>query len=151
MHHPALTIRPARAEEAPTIRDLVRQARLDPTQLRWNQFLIAEAEGQLVGIGQLRRYGAVQELGSLVVVPDWRSRGVGRALIQALVTHRTGPLFLECAAHLAPYYETAGFQRVPWYRVPWPLKAKFALSTTVASFFGGVATLRFEDAVEERG
>lgn len=150
MHHPALTIRPARAEEAPIIQDLVRQARLDPTQLRWNQFLMAEAEGQLVGIGQLRRYGAVQELGSLVVVPEWRSRGVGRALIRALVAQRTGPLFLECAAPLAPYYEAVGFQRVPWYQIPWPLKAKFALSTTVASFFGGVATLRFEEEADKR-
>lgn len=150
---PAWSLRPARAADAPTIRALVRGERLDPTQLRWQQFLVAEAAGTIVGVGQLRRYGAVQELGSLVVVPPWRGQHVGQALVRALVAQRSGPLYLECASARAPYYERLGFRRLPWYRVPWPLKAKFALSFLFGKLAGGVTAMRYERApsAEESG
>jgi amino-acid N-acetyltransferase len=109
---------------------------LDPTQLRWQQFLVAETGGEIVGVGQLRRYGNVEELGSLVVSEAWRARGVGGALVRALIERRRGPLYLECEARRVPYYGKFGFRRLPWYLVPWPLKVKFGLSYYVSRLFG---------------
>ena len=139
-----LTMRPAREEDEATIQAMVREADLDPSQLRWSQFLVVEEAGQFIGVGQLRRYGSVQELGSLVVRPEWQGIGVGAALVQALVARREGLLFLECVTAMAPYYEKFGFRRVKWYNVPWPLKAKFGLSSLVGSFFGGLVPMRYE-------
>src|SRR5688572_16474363 len=83
LSHPA--IRPAREEDRSVIRAMVHQERLDPTQLRWQQYIVAETKGQIIGAGQLRRYGNVAELGSLVVMEAWRMRGIGGALVRALI------------------------------------------------------------------
>ncbi|MGB0389582.1 MAG: GNAT family N-acetyltransferase [Ardenticatenaceae bacterium] len=154
-----VTIRPAREEDEATIQAMVREARLDPSQLRWSQFLVAlvpdaalrqaqepgqKSRAQFIGVGQLRRYGAVQELGSLLVLPEWREKGIGAALVRALVARREGLLFLECVTAMAPYYEKFGFRRVKWYNVPWPLKAKFGLSSLIGWFFGGLVAMRYE-------
>lgn len=139
-----MTIRAAREEEAERVIGMVRQARLDPTQLRWQQFLVACQGEEIVGVGQLRRYGTAQELGSLVVLPAWRGKGIGGRLIGALVARREGPLFLECERSLGSYYQQFGFRVIKWYEVPWPLKAKFGLSSLVAFFFGGIRSMRYE-------
>jgi N-acetylglutamate synthase-like GNAT family acetyltransferase len=48
------------------------------------RFWVAEDGGRLVGAIGLERYGADGLLRSLVVAPDWRGRGVGAALVEAL-------------------------------------------------------------------
>lgn len=50
-------------------------------------FVIGVApDGQVVGVGALRRYGiALAEVRSLAVRPDFRERGMGRAIVEALL------------------------------------------------------------------
>ncbi len=145
-----LTLRSASAQDEAAIRRMVRQARLDPTQLRWENFLVAEQAGQLVAVGQLRRYGAVQELGSLVVQPGRQGEGIGGALVRTLVARREGELFLECDHKLAPYYARYGFVPLPWHAVPWPLRAKFALTTLLSRLFGArIAVMTFRNSAAE--
>ncbi len=128
-----LTVRPATQEDQTLVRSMIREARLDPTQLHWSHFVVAEVAGQIVGIGQLRPFGRVEELGSLAVRPEWQGKSIGAALVQALIARRQGPLYLECVGSRATYYEMFAFRRVPWYKVPWPLKGKFALTSLLAS------------------
>jgi hypothetical protein len=66
------------------------------------------------------------------------------------VAQREGPLFLECERSLSPYYQQFGFRAIKWYEVPWPLKAKFALSSLVGFFFGGLTTMRYEGKLKQR-
>lgn len=57
-------IRPASAQDIKSIRMLVWSAKLDPTQLRWQQFWIIECDRKLAACGQLRNFAGAQELGT---------------------------------------------------------------------------------------
>ena len=129
-------LRPARAEDMDTIRALVRAEELDPTQLRWEQFWVIACDGEVVACGQLRNFPGAQELGSLVVAPEWRGRGLGAALMEQLVAEASKPLYLECPAHMADYYAGFGFVPVAWRTLPPALKAKFGLSKIASAVFG---------------
>ena len=89
MHAPeALAIRPAAADEAEAIRRLVRaQPRMNPTGLDWRNFVVVvRPDGRLAGCVQLRPAGAgAVELGSLVVAPAERGKGLAGRLIAAVL------------------------------------------------------------------
>ena len=112
-----------------SIRLLVFRAKLDPTQIRWQQFWVVECDGRLVACGQLRNFSGTQELGSLVVAPDWRGRGLGTMLTQHLIEQATQPLYLECLGQrLAQFYSRFGFVPISFQDLPPALKPKFGLS-----------------------
>lgn len=143
-----ITIRPARREEQARIRQVItKDANLDPTDLNWANFVIAEgADGRWAGLGQIRRAGKCNELGSLYVRPDLRGQGIAGAIIGALVADEPGEIYLECAGRLVPFYERFGFERVPWQSVPMPLKIKAGIGHTLGKLFGmELATMRLVD------
>jgi len=122
-------IRRATAKDLWPIRKLVLSAKLDPTQLRWQQFWVIECDGELIACGQLRTFGEVQELGSIVVAKNWRNQGLGTTLSKYLIEQATQPLYLECLGQqLAKFYSRFGFVSVSWKSLPRPLKLKFGLS-----------------------
>jgi amino-acid N-acetyltransferase len=122
-------LRPACAKDIWPIRKLVLSAKLDPTQLRWSQFWAIECEGRIVACGQLRSFSGAQELGSLVVAPAWRGRGLGSFLAEHLIEQATQPLYLECLGNrLARFYTRLGFVAIAWQDLPQSLKWKFGIS-----------------------
>jgi ribosomal protein S18 acetylase RimI-like enzyme len=46
---------------------------------------VATLGGEIVGFGQMTRWGNRGEISNLVVHPDWRSKGVGTTLIRRLM------------------------------------------------------------------
>ena len=129
-------VRTAGPGDAAAIRQMVRAARLDPTQLRWPQFLVIERDGAIIACGQLRRFRGAQELGSLVVVPSWQGRGLGGLLVRHLIARATAPLYLECQGALVAYYARFGFTSVSWRTIPArDLRLKFALSALFSRLF----------------
>jgi amino-acid N-acetyltransferase len=122
-------IRPATAKDIWAIRKMVFSAKLEPTQLRWEQFWLIECDAKLVACGQLRNFDGAQELGSLVVLPAWRKRGLGTYLTKYLIARATKPLYLECLGKkLANYYSRFGFVPISWHDIPKSLKFKFGIS-----------------------
>ncbi|BAY90626.1 MULTISPECIES: GNAT family N-acetyltransferase [unclassified Tolypothrix] len=122
-------LRKATSEDNWPIRLLVLSAKLDPTQLRWQQFWVIECNGKLAACGQLRNFDDTQELGSLVVAPAWRDRGLGSLLTQHLIATATQPLYLECLGQrLAEFYSRFGFVAIAFEELPRSLKSKFGLS-----------------------
>ncbi|MGQ4645805.1 GNAT family N-acetyltransferase [Lyngbya aestuarii] len=112
-----------------SIRKLVLSAKLDPTQLQTQQFWVVKCDGVLVACGQLRNFSGAQELGSLVVVPAWRGRGLGTLVTKHLIEQATQPLYLECLGNkLVHFYSRLGFVPVSWQELPQSLKFKFGLS-----------------------
>jgi GNAT superfamily N-acetyltransferase len=93
---PRCVLRRASAKDICLIFNLVLSEKLDPTQLDWQQFWVIEREGHFVACGQLRNFPGAQELGTLVVVPAWRGRGLGSFLVKYLIQEATQPLYLEC-------------------------------------------------------
>jgi amino-acid N-acetyltransferase len=124
-------IRPACAKDQAVIRSMVHAEPLDPTHLHWSGFLVAVTmNGSIVGIGQVRPHLAGRELGSLVVVPEWRGKGVASALVRALLNRERGPVFLQTTASKVDFYRRFGFETVDsWSDAPWPLVLKASLAS----------------------
>ncbi|MDX2161873.1 MAG: GNAT family N-acetyltransferase [bacterium] len=120
-------IRPAAAADAWTIRRMVLREGLDPTTLKWQHFLVAEHAGEIIGVGQIKRYGGLEELGSLVVKKPHRGRGIAAQLIAALEAQASRPLYLACAAHLRTFYEQFGYQVIPLDDAPRALRWKLRI------------------------
>jgi amino-acid N-acetyltransferase len=115
----AVTIRPATAADAWTIRRIVWQARINPTGLNWRRFLVAEEAGRVVGVAQVKPHaGGSRELASLAVVPERQGAGTGSALIRALLGREGRPLYLSCRRELVSYYARFGFREVGWPELP---------------------------------
>jgi ribosomal protein S18 acetylase RimI-like enzyme len=47
--------------------------------------IVAEADGEIIGFGQLSRWGWRGEICNLIVREGWRSQGIGAALIHCLI------------------------------------------------------------------
>lgn len=148
---PECVLRPASAEDIWTIRKLVLSAKLDPTQIRWSQFWVIECEGNLVACGQLRSFTGAQELGSLVVAPAWRGRGLGTYLAKHLMDSATQPLYLEClGSGLAEFYTRLGFVPISWQELPQSLKLKFGISQLASALIPliSVQIMHYQPATE---
>jgi N-acetylglutamate synthase-like GNAT family acetyltransferase len=131
-----LHIRPATAADQPLIRQWVRREQLDPTTLQWQNFLMAERAGEVVGFGQVRPYPRCRELGSLVVHPEYRGQHIGEALVQALLAREAGIVYLECEQHNEAFYARFGFRRIPWHAAPPPLRWKNLFGSLLARLAG---------------
>lgn len=126
-------LRPAQMRDAWSIRRLVFSAWLDPTQIRWEQFWVIECDRHLIGCGQLREFGAGQELGSVVIHSQWRHRGLGTALTQHLMQKADRPLYLECLGdRLLQFYTRLGFVDADWDTMPVSMKKKFQTTRWLA-------------------
>lgn len=88
--------------------------------LDWRRFRVAKtAEDQFIGCGQLKPHGdGSLELASIAVIPEWRKRGVARALIHTLKDAAPRPLYLTCLSGMGPFYKKFGFQAIGGAELP---------------------------------
>lgn len=108
------TIRPAVQQDQSSIRSLILTARINPTRLEWQRFVVAvDDQNALIGCGQVKPHrDGSRELSSVAVDENWRGRGVARALIEWLMANNEPPLWLTCRSGLMPLYERFGFREV---------------------------------------
>ncbi len=106
------TLRPATADDADAIKSLVRSVRINPMDLDWRRFLLASSsDGELVACGQVKPHtDGTLELASVAVHPEWRGRGLARAVIERLLSDSPRPLYLTCRSDLEPLYRKFGFR-----------------------------------------
>lgn len=131
------TIRPAREEEAAQIRDLIHLVGINPMGLDWKRFVVAvDDQDRMIGCGQLKPHGQdILELASIAVYPEHRGKGIGRAIIEALLKDPRRPLYLMCESSNGPLYEKFGFQVISYKEMPryFQRMSKLAgLATTLA-------------------
>lgn len=134
-----LTIRPARQEDQETIVSFIRQAKLNPRNLNWQNFLVAEENNELVGIRQVKVYErGTREVASGFVLPGYRRQGISAQLMRALLARETGPLYAMANEERAPYYEQFGFRRVDVNQLPSDFRIEYRIGrivTTLLSLF----------------
>ncbi len=117
-HHtqPAnVALRPATAADQSTIEAIIHDAQINPRNLDWPNFLIAEdtMSKQIVGIGQIKPHDdGTRELASIAVIPDRQGQGIARMIIEALLARESGILFLICEQHNEGLYQRFGFARL---------------------------------------
>lgn len=140
-----MLIRPATEADRSAILGLMRPRDYNRVNLRPECFLVAEEDGVVIGIGQIKRHrDGTPELASLVVAAARRGQGIGHALVRALVARHQGPLYLFCLATLESFYAAVGFQQVARRQLPLPLAFIHGLGNTVGRLpqLGGGARLQ---------
>jgi len=129
-----ITIRPASASDATAIHSRCFADRPDDLARAHLNFclkhahvecLVALADGEIAGFGELTIRRGVAEIGNLAVQPAYRRRGVGRLLLEALQerARRRGVETLEIGAGastpwLVAFYRRLGFQPARKIRLP---------------------------------
>ena len=105
-------LRPAEQADDAAIHAMIRKERLNPLAITWSHFVLAVTQsGEIIGCCQVKTHrDGSRELASLVVCPEWRGRGVARLLIEYLLEHNPGTLYLTCMDRLEPLYQRFGFQ-----------------------------------------
>jgi N-acetylglutamate synthase-like GNAT family acetyltransferase len=125
-------IRRAASADQPAITALVRRSGLNPINVRWQNFVVADDAGRVVGVAQLRpRADGSRELASLAVQPDQRGKGVGSEMVQVLLLGQPAPIYLFCESELDAFYRRFGFEQIERNTLPAPLKRLFTAGTIV--------------------
>ena len=112
-------IRRAVEADQASITSIVRAAGINPLDLRWLRFLVADDRGRIIGVVQVKSHGdGSRELASLAVVPEYRGQGVGSALVRELLATEGESVYLTCADRLEGYYVRFGFRRLESTEMP---------------------------------
>jgi N-acetylglutamate synthase-like GNAT family acetyltransferase len=135
-----VTIRPATAADQDTIVRLIREADINPLDLKWPNFVLAvdNATGAVVGTGQIKHHGdGSDELASIATVPAYQHRGIAHQIIEHLLARHPGVLYLTCMDYLESLYQRFGFHTIgpdemtPYFkRITRLAKTFFVLSGT---------------------
>lgn len=133
---PSLTtrVRPATPDDLPRIERLLTESSLPLNGVRdaLKDFFVAEADGDVVGVAGLEVCCDDALLRSVAVQPDWRSRGVGRAVVTRAIAEaesrglRALYLLTTTAEH---YFPSFGFRKIARDEVPEAVRATDEFTT----------------------
>lgn len=123
-----LIIRPASKEDRLKIMSLVFKACLNPVNLNWRRFWVAEIEKQIVGVRQIKLHNnGIQEVASGVVIHRYRRQGISRLLMDDLLKGEGGTFYLMCDEKWSDYYKQFGFEREPLKGLPSNLQRQYQI------------------------
>ena len=127
-------IRRATAADQQGITRLVREARLNPRSLHWGRFVVAEVDGDLLGVAQVRRHrDGSHELASLVVRPEARGRGVAANMIEMVLDGEPGPVFMLVDRRFARHYQRWAFRPVEPSDLPTSMRRQLRIGRAVTA------------------
>ncbi len=134
-----ITIRPARQEDQDTLVSLIRRAKLNPRNLHWEHFLVAEENGKILGIRQVKVHGqGTREVASGFVLPEYRNQGISARLMRELLARENDSLYSMVDQKWLPYYEQFGFRQVAVSQLPPDFRKEYRtgrIVTFLISFF----------------
>ena len=130
----AATVRPATPADLPSVEQLLTSSSLPVTGVKecLQDFVVAEAEGQIVGVAGLEICCDDALLRSVAVHPEWRSKGVGRAVVTRAIAEaesrglRALYLLTTTAEH---YFPSFGFRKITREDVPADVSATEEFTT----------------------
>ena len=117
------TVRPATTADLPRVERLLQDSALplDGVREALSDFVVAESDGDLVGVAGLEICCDDALLRSVAVHPDWRSKGVGRALVTRAIADAEArgirALYLLTTTAEA-YFPSFGFTKIDRAAVP---------------------------------
>ncbi len=137
-------VRPARETDFAAIAQLLVESNLPDNGL-WQAMpntLLAENNGQVLGVFAFEHYGQNALLRSYAVAPAWRGRGVGKALWQELLKSASSKgitTFYLLTNTIAEMAERAGFERISRDDAPAAVRNSVEFSLNCCS---GAAVMR---------
>ena len=105
------------------IRETVERLRLDPEDLRPEQFITLRRNGRIIAFGRIKPYHETYELGSVAVVEEERGRGWGEMIVRQL-TGRFPQDEVYITTDIPQYFERLRFLQTAI--LPPELEAKIA-------------------------
>ena len=128
----SIIIRPAVEADQPTITSLIREARLNPRNLHWSHFLVAEEDGKIVGLRQVKIHrNGTREVASGLVIPEYQHQGISARLMHEILARENSPLYLMCNEKWVQYYEQFGFKRVALRELPTDFAREYRIGKTI--------------------
>ena len=93
----------------PLIESCIEEFRLDNEDVNYDQFIVAEEDGNVVGFGRVKPYRYCFELGCLAVIANYRNRGIGSSIVNRLMHDFPGD-DIWITTDIPRYFERFGFQ-----------------------------------------
>jgi len=104
-----IVLRDASPGDMPFIMEHLGKFLLDDEDIDFRQFIVAVENKEIVGFGRIRPHREVYELGSIGVVENRRSRGVGTLIIERLIDiFPVDDVYL--VTDIPGYFEKQGFR-----------------------------------------
>ena len=129
-----VVVRRARPDDQPVITAMVRRARLNPTGLHWEQFVVGERDGRAVGVAQLRRHSdGTNELASLAVEPGARGHGIATQMVDALLAGETAAVYALIDRRFVGHFARWGFGQVGPSELPRSAARTYVISRAVTT------------------
>jgi amino-acid N-acetyltransferase len=139
----SISIRPATAADQSDISRLIREARLNPRDLDWRRFVVADAEGTLVGCAQVRVHASgTRELASVAVTPDHQGSGIGGRLVESVLAREPGMVYLMTRRETGGYFERFGFRRIAAADAPSDFRRQFRIGQAITTIISPLARRR---------
>ena len=130
----AINIRSAKPEDQQTIVSLIHQAKLNPRNLHWEHFLVAEENGKIVGVRQVKVHAqGTREVASGFVLPEYRNQGISALLMNELLVREHGPLYSMIDQKWLRYYEQFGFRQVAADQLPSDFHKEYRIGRIITS------------------
>jgi N-acetylglutamate synthase-like GNAT family acetyltransferase len=113
---------------------MVRRARLNPADLHWERFVVAERDSRAVGVAQLRRHSdGATELASLVVEPDARRHGIAMQMVDVLLADEGGPVYTMIDRRFVEHFTRWGFAPVDPGQLPRSVSRGYRIGRVVTA------------------
>lgn len=116
-----IKLRKAKKPDMPLIETCIERFRLDDENISFEQLVVAEKEGKIVGFGRIKPYRSCFELGCLGVLEPYRNQGIGTAIIKKLIEDFPSSE-IWITTDIPKYFEQFGFE--PTEDVPQEIKDK---------------------------
>ncbi|HWV55892.1 MAG TPA: arsenic resistance N-acetyltransferase ArsN2 [Longimicrobiales bacterium] len=110
-------LRPARPEDLPSVLTLLQASKLpvEGVAAAFGRFVVADAEGRMVGAAGIEVYGSVGLLRSVAVAEGYRGRGLGAALTDTVLRRASAEGITDAyllTETVAEFFAGCGFQRI---------------------------------------
>jgi N-acetylglutamate synthase-like GNAT family acetyltransferase len=127
-------VRPGREQDQAAITTMIRRARLNPADLQWPHFMIAEQDGQIVGVAQVRVHpDGANELASLAVAPASRGNGVATRLVDALLRDQTADVYTLVDRRFVDHFRRWDFEWIGAAQLPRSVRRVYRIGRLVTA------------------
>ena len=85
---------------------------LDEAQLRTQNVLVIEEDGQIIGFSSITENEQVFEILHLWVLPEYIGKGYGKKLLERIIStyaNQDKPIIVEADPNAEPFYKSQGF------------------------------------------
>jgi amino-acid N-acetyltransferase len=139
----SISIKPATAADQEHIARLIREARLNPRDLDWRRFVVADTRGTLVGCAQIQVHArGTRELASVAVTPRLQGSGIGGRLVESILAQEPGTIYLMTRRETAGYFERFGFRRIAAADAPSDFRRQFRIGQAITTLISPLARRR---------